>query len=376
MTKLTKRNIDAIEADPAKELWIADDELPGFSLRVTKGGVKSFVARYKRGRTTRAVTVGRYGVLTPDQAREAARQLLAAAKRGEDPARDKREKRESLTFSEVAARYLDDQRHSLRPKSWEHYDALLRLHALPALGTTVAAEVDPRQIKATVRKLGSGAATQNKLLRVLSALFNWAAQAGFVPKGCNPASAAEVKRANEEGRERFLSAEELARLGAALGDDAGDNAIRLLLLTGCRLREILNAKWEAVDFENGVLNLPTSKTGKRSVVLGAAARQLLATMPRDGTHVLGGDRPRADLKGPWRRACKAAGLVGVRLHDLRHSFASSVISGGASIAIVASLLGHASSKTAERYAHLAQSPVRAATDRAGAEIAAKLRAAK
>lgn len=222
----------------------------------------------------------------------------------------------------------------------------------------------------------------------------------------NPAKG--IKRNPEEGRERFLSAAELGRLGAALVeaetiglpftvdetkstakhapkpenrrrtlDPFAIAAIRLLLLTGCRLREILRAEWSYVDFERGLLNLPTSKTGKKTVFLSAAALEILATLPRlDGNDFIipGGNdgQPKADLKNPWAAVTQAAGLEGLRLHDLRHSFASVGAGGGLGLPIIGKLLGHATPAMTAKYAHLDNDPMRRAVDQIGNMINAAM----
>ena len=383
--KLTKRNIDAVAVPSTSERWFGDTELKGFWLRVAPSGTATFALKYRIGRASRTYKIGRYGALTPDEAREMARAALAGVAKDVDPARERREKRDRPTLNTLAAEYLASVRERRSLATWKRYDVLLRLHALPKLGSLMAAEIEAGRVDRVLKGLPT--VTRNRTAAVLSALFNWAKL---------PNSAKEIERGKETKRQRFLSSDELTRLGAVLveaetvglpvqsGDDAAPrrsivdraatDAIRLLLLTGCRLREILSARWDQVDSERGVLHLPQSKTGQRDVVLSAAALALLTEMHdfKAGDYLMG-KTPRPDLKRPWLRVRAAAGLEGVRLHDLRHSFASVVVSGGASLPIVAGLLGHSTAAMAERYAHLSASPVRAATDRAGATIAAALR---
>jgi integrase len=196
----------------------------------------------------------------------------------------------------------------------------------------------------------------------------------------NPA--ARLARFKERSRERFLTGEELSRLGDALAGAASIDlfpvaAIRLLCLTGGRLREILHARWEHVDFERGIIFLPDSKIGKKPIFLNAAALAVIAGLPRveDNPHVFPGKKdghPRHGLDRPWAAIRKAAGLDGLRLHDLRHSFASVGAGGGLSLPISGKLLGHSQSATTARYAHLANDPVRQAVETIGATISAAM----
>jgi integrase len=225
----------------------------------------------------------------------------------------------------------------------------------------------------------------------------------MVERGYKPT--AGIKAFPEMGRERFLSMDELGLLGAALDeaetvgipwqvDDAKPTAkhvpkgeqrtridllagaaIRLLIFTGARLREILNLRWDEVDGERGLLFLPDSKTGRKTIVLNAPALAVLSALPRVGSYVIPGidpERPRADLQRPWAAVTKRAGLEGLRIHDLRHGFASVGAGGGMGLPIVGKLLGHASPATTNRYAHLDADPLRKASNAIGATLEAAL----
>ena len=246
----------------------------------------------------------------------------------------------------------------------------------------------------------------NRALALVSAVWNWAARRDEVTASANPCVG--IERCPERGRERFLTSEELGRLGAALveGETIGlpylvdtekpsakhapkeSNrrtltdphavaAIRLLILTGARVREILDAKWEHVDIERGVIFLVDSKTGRKPVYLSAAALEVLVGLPRieGNPYIIPGSKvgqPKVDLKKPWAAVCKAAGLEGIRLHDLRHSFAS--IGAGASMGlpVIGKLLGHSQAATTHRYAHLDADPLRRAVNTIGATISAAM----
>ena len=220
----------------------------------------------------------------------------------------------------------------------------------------------------------------NRLLAVVASMYSFGARHGLVPEGYNPA--AQIERFREARRERFLSTEELARLGEAFRKFESDGrfgtaiaALRLLLFTGARLREILHLHWEHVDLERGLLLLPDSKTGRKAITLNAPALAVLHSLDRTGPFVIAGanpEVPRVDLKKPWTAVTEAASLSGLRIHDLRHSFASIGAGAGLGLPIVGKLLGHTQASTTQRYAHLDADPTRRAADAIGATIAAAL----
>ena len=214
-------------------------------------------------------------------------------------------------------------------------------------------------------------------------MLNLAESWGIRPDGSNPCR--HVERYREKRRERFLGNDELARLGQVLSDaEANDTeppsaiaAVRLLILTGCRLQEVLGLRWDQVDFERRQIRFEESKTGQKTIALGAAALELLCGLPRleGNPYVIPGKKDGAHFVGMpkvWQRIRKQAGLENVRLHDLRHSFASVGAGAGLSLPIIGKLLGHTQAATTQRYAHLAADPVRQAADRISGEIAAAL----
>jgi integrase len=215
-------------------------------------------------------------------------------------------------------------------------------------------------------------------------MFNLAEKWGERPDGSNPCR--HVEKYPEHKRERFLSEVELAQLGDALAKAEQDRsespfvvaAIRLLVFTGARRNEILTLKWEHVDFERACFRLPDSKTGAKTVHLNAPTLELLSELPRiaGNPYVIPGERPGAHLvniEKPWRRIRAQAGLDGLRLHDLRHSFASFGAGAGLSLPIIGALLGHTQAATTARYAHLAADPLKQASERVGREIAAAMK---
>jgi integrase len=373
---------------------------------------KSFIIEYRphgggRGVATRRLTLGALGALTPEQARRAAQEALARIRLGDDPQGEKNRERVSLTVGGLIDAFLEGHASSkLKAKTAKHYRVALERLRGPH-GSLKAHALTRSHLAALHISQADTPFAANRSLATISKCFSWGAQYGLLPEGHNnPAKG--IGRYREHRRERFLTSEELSRLGDALreGETAGlpyevdetkpkakhapkaNNrrtvldpfaiaAIRLLILTGARLREILDAQWLHVDFERGVIFLPDSKTGKKPIYLSAAAIAILSTLPHfeGNPHIIPGERagqPRADLKRPWAAVTKAAGLDGVRIHDLRHSFAS--IGAGASLAlpIIGKLLGHSQAATTHRYAHLDADPVRRASETIGATIAAAM----
>jgi integrase len=384
MPRLTKRVIDAL-APRAKPFIAFDADVTGFGVRVMPSGLKSFILEYRPGAggrnvTKRRMTLGRYGTMAPDQARKAALAVLAHVRLGADPQAEKSRQRASLTVADLIDAFLDSRVAKLKPNTRAAYAE--SLGKLRLAHGAIKAEALTRVHVATLhRSLSAAPYAANRMAAIISSLYAWAESSGLVPEGHrNPA--ARLTRFKERSRERFLTSDELARLGDALAaatavDPFAIAAIRLLILTGARLREILHARWDYVDFERGIIFLPDSKTGKKPIYLNAAALAVLADLPRleGNPHVFPGRKdglPRDGLYRPWSVIRKAAGLDELRIHDLRHSFAS--IGAGASLGlpIIGKLLGHSQSATTARYAHLANDPVRAAAETIGATISAAM----
>jgi integrase len=405
--RLTKRIIDGLEITGADYVaWDAD--LLGFGVRVRASGAKSYILLYRAGSgrsaPKRKLTIGGIGKLTPEEARTLAKKALGQIANGSDPAAIRTEERKALNVSELADLFLCDHVEAKRkPGTARHYRDILTRIVLPDLGTMKVDKVSFSDIARIHLKWKKTPYQANRVLAVMASMYSFAAKRKFIPSGFNPAHGLE--KYAEEGRERFLSIEELERLGAAIReaetvgfawavDDSKSSskhvpkenrrttigphaagALRLLLFTGCRLREILHLKWEHVDFERGLLFLPESKTGKKTVVLNAPALAVLNALPRVGGFVIAGEtehKPRTDLKRPWAMVTKRANLEGLRIHDIRHSFASFGAGGGMGLPIVGKLLGHANATTTARYAHLDADPLRRASERIGSTIAAAM----
>jgi integrase len=406
--KITKRVVDSLKVEPSEYAeW--DAQLPGFGVRVRPTGAKSYIVLYRagsgRGAPQRRYTIGTVGKITPDKARELARAVLGAVAHGKDPATEKAGERDTPTVAVLADRFLEEHVNSKRkPGTAVTYRYVIESAVKPYLGTTKADKLTRAAVAKMHGALKDTPSWANRAVAVVASMYTFATHAGIVLDGTNPARG--IDKFAEHRRERFLTGEELDRLGAAIREaettgipwevdqDTPDTkhmskpenrftkispyaaaALRLLLFTGCRLREILHLKWEHVDIERGLLFLADSKTGKKTVVLNAPAMEVLASLDKFGPYVVPGDdpdKPRADLKRPWATIARRAGLEGVRLHDLRHTYASFGAGSGLGLPIIGKLLGHSQAATTHRYAHLDNDPLRRASETIAGQIAAAL----
>jgi integrase len=407
--KLTKKVIDGLAA--RNRLYaVYDSTLPGFGCRVAPSGTRSWIVEFRpygggRGVAKKRITLGAVSVLTPEQAREAAGDILARVRLGQDVPHDRAARRSVPTIAELVEKFmLEEVRPTRKPRTAVLYEMYFRVHVLPALDDKRAREITAADVAKLHRKIGAKApVTANRVLALISGLFSWAARIGEVPGDLKPARG--ITRYREQGRERFLSSDELARLGDALREaetlgvpwivdesrptskhvPKGNRrtkvspfataALRLLLLTGCRLREILNLRWEEFDREKGMLFLPDSKTGRKPVILSGIAVAVLESIPHAGDYVVSGkhpDRARRDLKRPWEAIRQRAGLGSMRLHDLRHSFGAIGAGSNLGLPVIGKLLGHKRAETTSRYAHIAADPLKIAADAIASKLAAKL----
>ena len=389
---LTKRTVDAAQPS-AREWCLWDTEVKGFGLRIRPSGVKTYVACYRAGEgrqaPVRRCTIGQHGApWTPEQARREAKRILGEVAAGRDPAKDRRDKRraanEAATVRAIAEQWLTEHVDAKRkPRTAGNYRWLLDHIILPAIGTKKIAELARADVAKVHYAHRATPYAANGGIKVLRTLCNWAEEHGFRPEGSNPAR--RIEKYKEHPRERFLSPRELQRLGRALdrAERCGAvtpwaaGAVRLLIFTGARRNEILEARWEWVNMERGTLSLPDSKTGGKTIHLNAPALNVLAGLPRlDGNpFIICGGKPGArlgDLEAPWRRVRKAALLDDVRIHDMRHSFASVAVAGGLTLPLIGGLLGHRQPQTTARYAHLAADPLKAAAELVGSRIIAAM----
>jgi integrase len=380
MPKLTKRIVDAAEIR-ATEYFIWDDDIPDFGLRVLPSKRKSYIVQYRAGRRSRRMSLGLSTVLTCEQARTRAIAIVAAAKNGEDPAAKRDADRQAITVKELAERF-DKEHISVRVKesTAKGYRRMLERVIIPALGRHRVTEVTRADIAKIHHDLRHIPYDANRCLEIISKMFSLAEMWGLRPEGTNPRK--HIKKYPEEKRERFLSAAELRRVGEVLREmeDEGIElpsaiaAVRLLILTGCRLGEIMTLKWDYVDFAGKALRLPDSKTGAKVVHLGQPAIEVLEKVERveKNPWVIVGTKPGArlsDLQPFWQRVRARAGLKDVRIHDLRHTFASTAVAAGQGLPMIGKLLGHTQVQTTARYAHLAADPVKEAAEKVASNIA-------
>lgn len=356
-----------------------DTDQRGFMLEVRHSGGKTFYQRYTdaRGRD-RQFKLGPADVITLDQARRLARTVLAHAVLGDDPQLRRKELRATPTLSEfVRDRYMPHIKTYKR--SWCTDETLLRIHILPVLGSFAVDEVANEAIADLIKtmwEVGYASGTTNRVLVLLRYIYNLGRKWKVPGMNLNPTLG--LSTAPDVHRDRFLSPEETQQLIVAIETDENRTAalaITLLLLTGARRNEITQAKWEYINWERRTLLVPLSKSGKpRTITLNGQALELLRSVPRiDGNpHIFPSDvtgRPCASLYFPWDRIRRRAGLDSVRLHDLRHSFASFLVNQGISLYVVQGLLGHSHSRTTQRYAHLAQQTLQDAAEVVGTMVA-------
>jgi integrase len=398
--RITKTRVDNLPANAV--VW--DTDVRGFGARRQRRDA-TYILKYRAAGKQRLYTIGLHGSpWTVETARKEAQRLLGEIAKGTDPSLLRSKMKAAPTLNDFATRYLAEVSDTHKKQSTAGEDRrMLRLHILPHLGGRKVAAIDRADVARFHSAMKATPVGANRALALLSHMLTYATAQGErldVPNPCR-----KVKKYPEQSRERFLSEQELGRLGAAIVeaesvgvpwepdpnkktkhapteanrrtkiDAYSAAALRLLLFTGARLREILHLKWDHVDFDRGMLFLADSKTGKKTIVLNAPALAVLNSIERVGQFVIAGERldaPRADLKRPWSLVRRRAGLEGLRIHDLRHTYASFGAAGGMGLPIIGKLLGHSQAATTARYAHLDNDPLRRASDAIAGRIAAAM----
>ncbi len=394
--RLTKTVIDAQSAPKSGQIVIWDATVTGLNLRVSSRNKRTWSVFYRTadGRQ-RNMKLGDYPVMTPDVARTSATRVLAAVSQGKDPAHDRKAARAAATVAEVARQFLANHADTKRKsRTAAEYRRLIDRHIVPELGALKIDAVTHAAVQKLHRGMSGTPRQANLTIAVLSAMMNYAIRNGLRTDGLNPVRGTE--KFKEHARERFLSDEESRRLWQVLDRHECSAvmvepvlAIRLLMLTGRRVGEILGLTWRYLDLDAGLMRLPDSKVGARTYHLSPAVVALLRTArkrqdrdveagktaPRPlARHVpneyvvrgrLGG-APMINLEKPWRRIREEAGIPDVRLHDLRHTYASKAAASGMSLLMIKELLGHTQIQTTQRYAHLVDTHVRSAVQQVGA----------
>lgn len=430
--RITKRAVDALRCPPGKDrVFLWDEDLAGFGVAAMPSGTKVYVAQFRQQRRTRRMKLGEHGRLTPDEARSMAKEVLGAVEGGKDPIEERRARQKVRTFKEVADDFM--RLHvaaKKKQRTHDEYDRLLRLHILPAMGGRPITAITKMDVARLHGSLSDRPSAANRCLALFDTVWNWAASKGELS---GPSPTKGLERNPERSRERYLTPDELRRLGRALKDaetvglpwvvdEKGPKAkhlpksnrarvidphavaaIRLLMLTGARLREILEARWDYVDWDRGMMFLPDSKTGRKTLYLSDVALNILESVPRiaGNPHIIPGTKKgeaRTDLKRPWAAIVRAAGLLeldekpdtkakgkalgkhkriskakpSLRLHDLRHTFAATGAGSSLGLPVIGKLLGHSQARTTQRYAHLDADPMHKAANLIGAQIAAAI----
>lgn len=387
----TQTQITELAPRAGAQYVVWDQTLPGFGVRVSPQGTKAFILKYRlpSGRV-RWKTLGRVGVVPLEKARKRAKADIGSVADGRDPLRQKDVSRDAVTLGSVADRFLADHVEAKRkPATLRLYRLVIDGHVRAKLGTAPIGDITRDDVLKLHHRLRGTPYMANRVLAVLSTFMNWAAFHGYRGPGPHENPCDGIEKYKEQARKRYLSPAELKRVGAALRvaerydamSPGAVLAVRLLLLTGARVSEILGLRWQYVNLEKGALNLPDSKTGRKTILLSAAAVALLEAAPRwaSSPYVFPGEgrgkrkgSHRVNLTDAWAWVRRRAKIPDVRLHDLRHSYASVAASNGLTLPMIGALLGHTQAQTTQRYAHLLDDPLRAASEATSATITAAI----
>ena len=378
-TTISRRTVDKLSARHGAVCW--DRALPGFGVRVYASGSKVYVVQFRADGRSKRITIGRDGIITPAQARRRAARILARVQAGRSPVPQRDRLPSGPTVQDVAKRFLAehvDVRY--KPHTVKAVHRLFIKFILPAFGKVPAESLRCEQVAALHERLRRTPRLANYVVEMLSAMFKRAQAWRMVPDDTNPCTG--VLKYKRPPRERFLTDAEFTRLGRVLSElEEGGQvsshaaaAIRLLMLTGCRRNEIVALRWDEVNLKRKELRLRQAKSGPRTVPLSPAAVRVLSRRPRapDNPWVIPGGKKGEYLKyihDPWCKVRARANLEDVRLHDLRHSFASRALVLGESLPMIGKLLGHTRVETTARYAHVGEDFVKEAAARIAASIA-------
>lgn len=386
--KITKRSVDAVRSAHA-DIFLWDTELSGFGLKVTPKGRKVYIVQYQRSRSvpSQRVTIGTHGTLTPEKAREQAKELLAHVQLGKDPAAERRRRRQEGTISELCDRYLREHVASHnKPSTKSEIERIVDTRIKPALGRIKVSELTRARVKEWHQEKADTPYAANRELAYLSKMMSLAA-GDWELRPDNPCRG--IRKFPERKREAFFSDADLQRIGAALAaveqkNEAMPgpiNAIRLLAVTGMRLGEVLGLRWEDLDEAHACLRLPDAKAGARTVPLSAPALALLSSITRTGRHVCHGTDPdlpldKSTVHKLWRSIKATAKVPHARPHDFRHTVGTFAAQAGMNAFLVRDLLGHKTMAMTGRYVERANDPLRQAADMVASRVAAALSGSK
>jgi integrase len=381
--RISKRVVDDLKPGSG-DLDFFDDDLKGFGVRVRASGRKTYFVLMRYRGVLKRFTMGPHGAITPELARMKAKGIISQLAVGQNPSEAKDSIRQSITVRSLCERFLAEYvPFHCKPSTAKEYERCVRLFIIPEIGTTKVISVARTDVTGLHHRLRHIPYQANRTVGVLSVMFAQAEAWNLCEFNSNPCRG--VKKFKERKRERFLNSDELTRLGEALLAESREarsavSCIRLLIFTGCRLTEIQKLKWSYVDLKSKMIHLPDSKTGKKTIYLGQAAIEELERTPKiaNNPYVITGHidgQYLTDMQKPWRRIREAAGLDGVRIHDLRHTFASQGVAMGQGLPIIGKLLGHSQLQTTARYAHLAAEPVIEVADLISERLARSLQTA-
>lgn len=401
---LTERNVKSFEP-AARNIIVYDNDVIGFGLRITQAGARAFVLDYLFEARKRRLTIGSWPDWSVAAAREQAKHLKREIDLGRDPLVQRDERRAAPSIKDLIERYLAEHGPRLSKDHARDQRNMLRKYVLPKWGDRKAVDIRPGDVDALLAEIAKGrarkhkAVTKQKRQKPLAPAKPTPIQAnrvgGIIRKMFNLAIRWEIRTDNpasgfirnpESPRERFLDLEEIGRLSEALADHPnrrGADVIRLLMLTGARRGEVLNARWEQFDLNRAVWTKPAATTKQRRLhrapISGATVallRTIRMCVNADCPWVFPGDvegQPLIEIKRFWDDVRGEAKLPGVRIHDLRHTFASLLVSGGMSLPMIGKLLGHTQVQTTQRYAHLFDDPLRVGLNQVGDMLRPKLK---
>ncbi|OJW54585.1 MAG: hypothetical protein BGO67_10590 [Alphaproteobacteria bacterium 41-28] len=371
MPKITKRFVESIIPQPGKTLQHWDSELKGFGVLVLPSGRRTYFVQYvNANRIKKHLKIGVHGQINTEEARVLAKQHLGGIAHGEDPAAQKKENKELPLMKDLSRDYLERHAKKKSPKSYKDDKRMIEKIILPTLGNQQVKHVSRRSIESLHLNLEKTSTQGNRVLSLLSKMFNLAIAWGW----CSDHPVKGIRRYHEEKRDRWLQEEELNRFWETLelySTRPPALALRILIYTGARKNELLKATWDQFDLEKGSWTKPSHSTKKKKLHHIPLSEQTVAALhalqelnTKNSPYVFPnqtGDKPLEDVKRFWAKIKKEANIENVRIHDLRHTYASHLVSSGLSLSIVGKLLGHTQASTTQRYAHLADEPLRQAT---------------